>query len=226
MPPAVSDTRPLHGLLLVLSMTTGLIDAVSVLGLDKVFTANMTGNIVFLGFAAAGTAGFDIIPSLSALIAFTLGAFIAGHIGTRHGSGPLGRWLIIAALIETVLIWSAAVIALGFNPQQKLAQCAIIALTALAMGFRNGTIRQLKVPDFTTTVLTLTITGLAADSGFAGGHNPNWGRRIGSIAAIFIGAMIGAALVTHYGLAVPLVFAGFVILAASLAIAGLKRAMR
>lgn len=52
------------------------------------------------------------------------------------------------------------------------------------MGFRNATIRQLKVPDLTTTVLTLTITGIAANSSLAGGANPNWARRIGSVAAI------------------------------------------
>ena len=55
MPPASQSASPLPGLLLLLSATTGLVDAVSVLGLGKVFTANMTGNVVFLGFAAAQT---------------------------------------------------------------------------------------------------------------------------------------------------------------------------
>jgi hypothetical protein len=56
------STSPLPGLLLLLSVTTGLVDAVSVLGLGKVFTANMTGNIVFLGFAAAGTPASALRP--------------------------------------------------------------------------------------------------------------------------------------------------------------------
>ncbi len=223
MPFAISETRRLHGLLLVLSMTTGLIDAASVLGLDKVFTANMTGNIVFLGFAAAGTAGFDSIPSLTALVAFTGGALIAGHVGGRLATGPLGRWLITAALIETGLIEAAALIAFGLDPRHGPVQGAIIALTATAMGFRNGTIRHLKVPDLTTTVLTLTIAGLAADSGLIGGQNPNWGRRLGSIGAIFIGAVLGAALIARCGLAVPLALAGFIILASTLAVAAGER---
>ena len=72
----------------------------------------------------------------------------------------------------------------------------MIALTAAAMGFRNATVRQLKVADLTTTVLTLTVTGLAADSPAAsGGDNPNLGRRIGAILAILIGALAGALLV-------------------------------
>ena len=85
------------------------------------------------------------------------------------------------------------------------------------MGFRNATIRQLKVPDLTTTVLTLTITGLAADSRLAGGGNPNWGRRVGSVVAIGLGAAIGAALVMQGRLVAPLLLAGGLVLAGTLA---------
>jgi uncharacterized membrane protein YoaK (UPF0700 family) len=85
------------------------------------------------------------------------------------------------------------------------------------MGFRNATIRQLKVPDLTTTVLTLTITGLAADSTLAGGTNPNWGRRVSSVAALFIGAVAGALLIKTFGLAVPLAVAGLIVLAGTIA---------
>jgi uncharacterized membrane protein YoaK (UPF0700 family) len=84
------------------------------------------------------------------------------------------------------------------------------------MGYRNATIRQLKVPDLTTTVLTLTITGLAADSTLAGGSNPNWARRIAAVVAILLGAALGAVLV-RYGLAVPLAVAGALILGGTIA---------
>lgn len=90
---------------------------------------------------------------------------------------------------------------------------AIIALTGFAMGFRNGTVRQLKVPDLTTTVLTLTVTGLAADSSLAGGTNVNLGRRLASVAAIFLGAAIGAVMVMQSGLVLPLVVVGALVLA-------------
>jgi len=73
----------------------------------------------------------------------------------------------------------------------------LIVLTALAMGVRNATVRKLAVPDLTTTVLTLTLSGLAADSSFAGGSNPRWQRRIGSVAAMFAGAASGALLLRH-----------------------------
>ncbi len=213
---------PLPGLLLLLSATTGLVDAVSVLGLGKVFTANMTGNIVFLGFAAAGTPGFAVASYLIALMAFSVGALVAGRTGQTFAPRPLREWLLFAAAIETILLWLAALVAGLSAPAATLtggALFAIIALTALAMGFRNGTIRQLKVPDLTTTVLTLTITGVAADSRWAGGANPNMPRRVAAILAIFVGAMIGAFLVKHTGPAPPLVLAGFVVLAGTAACA-------
>lgn len=217
---ASTAASPLPGLLLLLSVTTGLVDAISVLGLGKVFTANMTGNIVFLGFAAAGTPGFRMAPYFVAIAAFLIGALIAGRVGKHHTNLPLRRWLTIAALVEAALLWIAAAVSVGFDVATQVPEhsvYAIIALTGLAMGFRNATIRQLKIPDLTTTVLTLTITGLAADSTLAGGSNPNWRRRIGSIVAIFAGAILGAVLVNRTGLTVPLLLAGALILAGTLA---------
>lgn len=204
-------SSPLPGLLLLLSATTGLVDAVSVLGLGKVFTANMTGNIVFLGFAAVGTPGFVIWPYLVALLAFVAGAMVAGRMGKTLGQRPLRQWLIAAALVEALLLGLAAFLALGAHPWLD----AITALTALAMGSRNATIRQLKVPDLTTTVLTLTITGIAADSSAVGGSNPNLPRRLAAVAAIFVGAAAGAFMVTHMGLALPLAIAAGLVLAST-----------
>ncbi|OAN58388.1 YoaK family protein [Sphingomonas sp. TDK1] len=211
---------PLPPLLLLLSVTTGLVDAVSVLGLGKVFTANMTGNIVFLGFAAAGTPGFTIAPYIVALASFLVGALVAGKVGSHLAGQPLRRWLVLAAAIEAVLFGVAAGVAawagaMGILPETCV--FAIIALTAIAMGFRNATIRQLKVPDLTTTVLTLTLTGIAADSHFAGGRNPNIGRRLAAVAAILVGACVGALLVNRYGLAIPLLVAGLTVLVGTLA---------
>lgn len=206
------SASPLPGLLLLLSTTTGLVDAVSVLGLGKVFTANMTGNIVFLGFAAAGTPGFAVKPYLVALLSFLIGALVAGRIGTHLGQRPLRQWLTWAAVVEGGLLALAGACALLTTPWID----AIIALTALAMGFRNATIRMLKVPDLTTTVLTLTLTGIAADSSLAGGHGPNLPRRIAAVASIFAGAAVGALMVTHWGLALPLGLAATIVLLGTL----------
>ena len=218
--PIPSDPRV--PLMLTLSVATGLVDAISVLGLGKVFTANMTGNIVFLGFAAAGTPDFHAVSYLVAIAAFLLGALVAGRTGKAQAAQPLRRWLLIAALVEAGLLWTAAIVAIDFDiatqtPGTRL--YAIIALTAVTMGFRNATIRQLKIPDLTTTVLTLTLTGLAADSRLAGGANPNMGRRIAAVVAIFVGAFIGAVLVSRWGLPLALLLAGALVLAGTAACA-------
>jgi uncharacterized membrane protein YoaK (UPF0700 family) len=87
------------------------------------------------------------------------------------------------------------------------------------MGARNATVRQLNVPDLTTTVVTRTITGLAADSRLAGGPGQNLGRRLRAILSLFVGAALGAFMVLRWGLAPPLALAGAAVLALSLVLA-------
>jgi uncharacterized membrane protein YoaK (UPF0700 family) len=216
--PDKTSLDPRVPLLLLLSVTTGLVDAASVLGLGKVFTANMTGNVVFLGFAAAGTPGFAWPLFVAAILSFLLGALVGGRTGKSYIGRPERLWLITAAAVETILLWLGAIVAfgLGRNSPESLRLFAIIALTGMAMGFRNATIRQMKVADLTTTVLTLTLTGLAADSTAAGGANPNWSRRIAAVLAIFIGAAIGAALLLNLGLYAPLALAGCLVVLGTL----------
>src|SRR2546428_8442670 len=89
---AQPDESPLPGALLVLTAATGLIDAVSYLALGHVFTANMTGNVVFLGFAVAGAPGLSIPRSAVSLGAFLAGAVAGGRPAGRPGSGPQHPW--------------------------------------------------------------------------------------------------------------------------------------
>src|SRR5947208_154479 len=108
-------------LLLLLTVTTGLIDAVSVLGLGRVFTANMTGNVVFLGFALARVPGFSLVRSLAALAAFLAGAVIGGRLAIRL-EGSRGRWLATVAAVESSLLFAAALAAIGYDAE-RLAAC-------------------------------------------------------------------------------------------------------
>lgn len=207
--------------LIVLTFTTGLIDAVSYLGFGRVFTANMTGNVVLLGFAVVGVPGLSVTRSVIALGGFLVGAAFGGRLGTFMATATGRRWLLSAAVTEAGLIFAAALASLGFDidsatPANRL--YAVIILTALAMGLRNATVRRLAVPDLTTTVLTLTLTGLAADSSLAGGNNPRSLRRIFSVVAMFGGAAIGAFFL-RYGLALPLIVAGVCVLGATVACA-------
>ena len=113
--------------------------------------------------------------------------------------------LLTAMGTETVFVGGAlpsrfAVPAVGHGWPRYV----VIALLAFAMGVRNATVRRLAVPDLTTTVLTMTLTGLAADSCLAGGANRGAGRRTAAVAAMLAGATAGAALYLHRGAGVPL----------------------
>jgi uncharacterized membrane protein YoaK (UPF0700 family) len=216
--PAMSETRqakPLStgaspSILLSMTAVTGMVDAVSVLALGHVFTANMTGNVVFLGFAIGGAAGFSVSRSLMALICFAVGALLGGWMTRKMISKDSGATLASALVIETIFFFFAAAVSIGFTApyeDHKLKISLVIALTAAAMGLRNSVVRRLAIPDLTTTVLTLTIAGLAADSNLAGGDNPRWQRRGAAILAILAGAAAGASMV-RYSVAVPLLVCG------------------
>jgi uncharacterized membrane protein YoaK (UPF0700 family) len=193
-----------------MTAVTGMVDAVSVLALGHVFTANMTGNIVFLGLAIGGAADFSVSRSLMALICFAVGAVLGGWMTRKMVPQDSGTTLAHALVIETICFFFAAAVSIGFTApyadhQQKIS--LVIALTAAAMGLRNAVVRKLAIPDLTTTVLTLTIAGFAADSSLAGGDNPRWQRRGAAILAIIAGAAAGAAMV-RYAVAVPLFVCG------------------
>ena len=84
LPDRTGSHGPLPPVLISMTLVTGLVDAFSYLVLGHVFVANMTGNIVFLGFALAGAPGFSITASVAATLAFAAGALIGGRLGARH----------------------------------------------------------------------------------------------------------------------------------------------
>jgi uncharacterized membrane protein YoaK (UPF0700 family) len=205
----VQDARhgPLPLLLFVLTVVTGLVDAVSYLKLGHVFVANMTGNVLFLGFAVADTTQFSVVVSLVAIGSFLLGALAAGRLGFRTGEHR-GRFIAFATYAQVSVVGVAFVVSLSSSDVSGgIAVYALVILLAFAMGLQNATARRLGVPDLTTTVLTLTFTGLAADSHFAGGTNPNIGRRLIATAAMFVGAALGAVLIFRVGVSAVLAVA-------------------
>ena len=198
---------PLPPLLLGLTIVTGLVDAFSYLLLGHVFVANMTGNVVFLGFALAGATGFSIPASLVALGSFVCGALIGGKVASGLGHHR-GHLLAAATAFQTVLLGASVVVAVvSGDPVAGAYRYALIVLLGISMGIQNATVRKLAVPDLTTTVLTLTITGVAADSAIAGGAGSASGRRLVAVAAMLLGALAGAALALHVHIVAPLAIA-------------------
>ena len=198
---------PLPPLLVGLTFVTGLVDAFSYLVLGHVFVANMTGNVVFLGFAVLGAPGFSLVASALALAMFWCGALAGGRIGVRFGQHRAHLLTVAVSVQSALLAVSVALAAVSGNPVSNGYRYPLIVAMSLAMGVQNATARKLAVPDLTTTVLTLTITGIAADSPIAGGQGTSAGRRATSVVAMFLGALIGATFVLHVAMVLPLVAA-------------------
>ncbi|MFJ8543624.1 YoaK family protein [Streptomyces sp. NPDC093586] len=197
VPPKDDRHGPLPPLMLVLTVVTGLIDAVSYLALGRVFVANMTGNVVFLGFALAGAPGLSVPASLVSMLSFLVGALAGGRSGVRFAEHR-GRLLAATTAVQAVLVAGTVVAAfLAHGEVTGPVRYTLIVLLGIAMGVQNAVARRLGVPDLTTTVLTLTLTGLAADSSPAGGATPRPGRRVLSVLAMFTGALAGALLLRH-----------------------------
>jgi uncharacterized membrane protein YoaK (UPF0700 family) len=210
---------PLHALLLTLTVVTGVVDAVSILALGRVFVANMTGNVVFAAFALVGAPGFSLSASLFALAGFLVGAYAGGVLISRLGHD---RGLLLRAGCAVELAFGAAALALaaasgdpgvthgtiGLTGGEFGGEVtdALAALLALALGVQNAVARKLAVPDMTTTVLTMTLTGVGADIRAIFGEEGRirgaartaaraaLGRRLLAVAAMVIGALAGASL--------------------------------
>lgn len=193
--------HPLHGplpaLLLLLTVGTGLIDAVSILGLGRVFIANMTGNVVFIGFAVAGAPGYSLWGSVVALAGFLLGASAGGIAISRFGRHR-GRLLRNALAVQSAIFLAALALSLtGGASLTVTRQVLIVGIGAAALGIQNAVVRHLAVPDMTTTVLTMTLTGIASD--LRKRDLATAARRTLAVIAMLVGAVIGALLVLKLG---------------------------
>jgi uncharacterized membrane protein YoaK (UPF0700 family) len=208
---------PLRGLLLTLTVVTGVVDAVSILALGRVFVANMTGNVVFAAFAVVGAPGFSLSASLFALLGFLVGAYAGGVLISRIGDDR-GALLRAGSAIELGCAAIALALAaasgdpgvthgtlnLSGGEFGGAVTDALAALLALALGVQNAVARKLAVPDMTTTVLTMTLTGVGADIRAVFGEGVRGaaraaaraalGRRLLAVATMVIGAAAGASL--------------------------------
>ena len=196
-----ANPAALHlGLMLALTFSTGVIDAVGYLGLDRVFTGNMTGNVVILGMALAGADDLPIVGPVIALVLFMLGALVAGRTLRPVAAGWSHRSTVLFAVVGVVILL-AAVPLLVFDDPVEPVKLGVTGALGLAMGLQAGAARHIGVKDVTTVVVTSTLVGLAFDSKFGGGAGQPWRRRAGAVLLIGLGASVGALLLNvHIGL--------------------------
>lgn len=186
---------PLPALMLALTFVSGMVDAISILALGHVFVANMTGNVVFLGFALAGIEGFALLPSVVAVAGFVVGAIGGGTLVQRFGSSrPI---LLRNALgVEFTLLAGCLVASLlGHLRDDDVSTTVVAGVAAAAMGLQTATARRIGVPDMTTSVVTMTLTGFAAERRRADAAL----RRGAVVLSMLLGALCGALLVVHIG---------------------------
>jgi uncharacterized membrane protein YoaK (UPF0700 family) len=184
--------------LLLLTFATGLVDAVSVLKLGHVFVANMTGNVVFLGFWLVPTTTVDVTAALVAFLCFVAGTVLGGRLA-RHLDGDIRRWLMITLSIEVLLLLTLSALAgFGVFDYDDNTKLFLIAGLAVAFGIQNSTARQFGIQELSTTVLTTTISGLGFDSRLAGGTGERAGLRYSVVLSLCGGAVVGATLTLYF----------------------------
>ena len=191
MPHRLSPDRLHLLLMLALTFSTGVVDAVGYLGLDKVFTGNMTGNVVILGMAIVGAEDLPVLGPVLALAGFMGGAALGGRVLKRSAPGWTRGTTALLGLVGAVILALAAVVAVDRSHPVAL---TVTTLLGGAMGVQAATARFIAVKDVTTVVVTSTITGLAADSVLGAGRGGNSARRVAAVVLILVGAAAGAAL--------------------------------
>ena len=202
---------PLPPLLLTMTVVTGLVDSFSYLVLGHVFVANMTGNVVFLAFALVGARGFSIPASIAALGAFGSGAALGGRVSSRLPTDR-ARVMSTCTLIQTAFVAVAVLLAaVSAEPVTEGFRYGLIVALGASMGIQNAAARKLAVPDLTTTVLTMTITGITADGPLAGRTGAHVGRRGLTVATMFAGAVVGTLCIVHSQKLIPLAIALFLV---------------
>jgi uncharacterized membrane protein YoaK (UPF0700 family) len=153
-------------MVLVLTWAAGGVDAISYLGLGRVFTANMTGNAVLLGLAIGQGHGLAALRSIVALVGFVLGVAVGAIIVERSpAQGDWPKAVSRAVAVECIiLVFFAIAWRLPHTFQSEPSLYALITLSAVAMGIQSAAIRYLNVPGIATTYITGTLTGMV--SGF------------------------------------------------------------
>ncbi|GAA0550769.1 YoaK family protein [Actinomadura livida] len=196
--PEARDHGPLPLILALLTIFTGLVDAFSYMELGSVFVANITGNIIFLGFGLGG--GREVTGSALATLFFCAGAVVGGRLAFTRLTHR-GLLLGVALLVQTGPLVVAALIVERYGHVGSFERNVLIAVLAAAMGWQFAIVRRVDVPDVRTVVVTTTLTALVADSAQTRAQIV---RRILSVGSLLAGAAAGALLNRGISVVAPL----------------------
>ncbi len=217
MAPTDTEQKLALAATVTLTFVTGVVDAVGFLALDRVFTGNMTGNIVILGMGVAGADDLPVLGPAIALAAFTAAAFVAGLVLRAGAKGWQHRVTVLLTLGAVTLAALTVVAAMVGDHSGPAVQIVMAAATAAVMGSQAMVARAVAVADMTTVVVTSTLASLAGETWTRRGGGVLMNRRFGAIAMIFAGAVVGSLLLRLH-IAVP--FALSAVLTAGVAVLG------
>ena len=180
--------------LLLLTFATGLADSLSILVLGHVFVANMTGNVIFLGFWLAPRTSIDLTAVAVALPTFVTTTILSGRL-SRHFGIRTRAWITTVLTTEIVLLVTLSILAgagvLHYHDNTKL---IIIGFLAVTFGLQHSSARQFGIPELSTTVLTSTIVSLGIDSRLSGGTGERQKLRFTVVFTMCAGAFLGATM--------------------------------
>ncbi len=182
-------------LVVLLTVTTGVVDAASFLGLGSVFSSVITGNLVLLGIAAGARQAALAIHAGVALAGYSAGVAAGAPLAARRVSGD-GTWppsvtVTLSAELFVMSVFCVGWELTGTHPGQA-AQLVLVAMLAACMGMQGAAVRQLG--SMSTTYLTSTLTGIVAALVTRSKHEA-LPRSVGVILAIITGAAIGSVIV-------------------------------
>jgi uncharacterized membrane protein YoaK (UPF0700 family) len=195
----VAATSPVSGqstvaALLLLTFATGLADSLSILVLGHVFVANMTGNVIFLGFWLAPRTSIDLTAVAVALPTFVTTTILSGRL-SRHFGIRTRPWITTVLATEIVLLVTLSILAgtgvLHYHDNTKL---IIIGVLAVTFGLQHSSARQFGIKELSTTVLTSTIVSLGMDSRLSGGTGERQKLRFTVVFTMCAGAFLGATM--------------------------------
>jgi uncharacterized membrane protein YoaK (UPF0700 family) len=178
----------------LLTLTTGAVDAVTFLLLGKVFSSVITGNLVLLGVSAATRASSEAIHGGVALAGYAAGVAVGARLAARgedhDATWPRSVTVTLAVELCVLAAFCAGWELSGGRPHDG-ALLVLLVLTASAMGMQSAAVRELG--HMSSTYLTSTLTGIVAALG-TGKLPEAMGRSVGAVAAIVVGALAGGIL--------------------------------
>jgi uncharacterized membrane protein YoaK (UPF0700 family) len=188
-PAAARDYR-----VVLLTITSGAVNAVSFLSLGKVFSSVITGNLVLLGVAATSHSTTEAVHAGLGIAGYAAGILVGAPLAARQ-SQQTGTWpaSVTSALgVELVVLAGFCVgWELSDGSPHDGSQLALLIVAAAAMGMQSAAVRRLG--QMSSTYLTSTLLGVMAD--LATRTRPDGlGRSLGALAAVVVGALAGGML--------------------------------